>query len=321
VVFNLMMEWLAIAIDAPMLVIGVLFYLLLWIKHHKRFSTESFIYRIGNMGTGFYKRFMSLFHSKKGVFLAISGMLVLHLLTDVGNFMVPYSLGIYDSLYFDQLGPGHEPVFSLTGIMRAGPDSLFGEDIAQVVNSVDAMGVIFVYLFNFIAMLLLLITPAALWYIIFTRTKFSIPRLLPVLYFSSFACFLLSPVFVMKRVEIGALVGVDIITKDLLQATRLSINAVLVISLLIGVVVFLLSLNSWLRRRIVYGAVIFSLIFFAYYIYLFFIDVSSYYLQVVLENLGGSEFFIGAYFFIFLMLTILFYIGGFVIFIYELVEN
>ena len=101
------MEWLAIAIDAPLLVIALFIYLFFVIKHHKGFHAESMIFKLGNVGERFYEKFISLFHSKRGLFLGIAGMLVLHLLTDVGNFVIPYTFFSHDPLYFEQLGPAN----------------------------------------------------------------------------------------------------------------------------------------------------------------------------------------------------------------------
>ena len=50
VVFNLMVEWLGIAIDAPVLMIGIITYLFFIIKYHKSFNPKSFLYRFGNFG-------------------------------------------------------------------------------------------------------------------------------------------------------------------------------------------------------------------------------------------------------------------------------
>ncbi|MBN2457701.1 hypothetical protein JXB31_01060 [Candidatus Woesearchaeota archaeon] len=321
VVFNLMMEWLAIAIDAPLLVIGIFFYLLVWIKHHKRFSTEGLIYKLGNLGSGFYNRFINLFYDYRGIFLAVSGMLVLHLLTDVGNFIVPYMTGLHDSLYFEQLGPSHDPVFSVIGLLIPGSQSLLGHDLLAVGSAGSAISLVYVYSLNFIAIVLLLATPAALWYLMFSKKEYEIPAYVPALYLSSYACFLLAPVFSMRRIDSLHLVGVDIITQGLLDSVKISVTTVAAVSLILGFVTLLLCFSNLLKKGIIYFSVISSMIFFAYYIYLFFLDVNIYYIRVVAENMRNLEILLGLYFVIFFLITVLFYIGGFIAFIYELVES
>jgi len=113
VVFNLVMEWLALAIDAPIIMLAILFYLFIIIRHYRKYRMESLIYRIGEFGEKFYEKFISLFHYKKTILLGISGMLVLHLLTDAGSFIVPYIFVFHDTLYFSQLGSGHDALIPL----------------------------------------------------------------------------------------------------------------------------------------------------------------------------------------------------------------
>ena len=94
------MEWLAVAIDAPLAVIGIFSYLFFIIKHHEKFHVDSFLFKMGNFGEEFYERFIDMFHSRSGIILGISGMLVLHLFTDALSFIVPYIFVFRDILYF-----------------------------------------------------------------------------------------------------------------------------------------------------------------------------------------------------------------------------
>tara|TARA_Y100000294_G_scaffold175696_1_gene196377 strand:+ start:1381 stop:2145 length:765 start_codon:yes stop_codon:yes gene_type:complete len=68
VVFNLIMEWLAIAIDAPLIMLTILFYLFIIIRHYQKYDAETLIYKIGECGEKFYEKFISLFHYKKNNF-------------------------------------------------------------------------------------------------------------------------------------------------------------------------------------------------------------------------------------------------------------
>ena len=82
------MEWLAIAVDAPLLMVAIFVYILV-VLIGKRFSTEGLLYRIAAVGEQFYNNFVHLFQRKETILLGISGMLVLHLVTDIANFIVP----------------------------------------------------------------------------------------------------------------------------------------------------------------------------------------------------------------------------------------
>ncbi len=319
-VFNLMMEWLGLAIDAPLLVTGIFFYLLVWVKHHKRFSPENIIYRIGSIGESFYERFISLFQSQEGILFGISGMLVLHMLTDIGNFIVPYITGIHDPMYFSYLGAGHTPVFSLTDLVSPEKTSLYFMDISHSAGMVDKLGISYVYLFNIIAVLLVFAGPAFIWYIIFSKKFVDIPSVVLGVFFSSVACILLSPVFTIGRLSSNSIVGVDITTHGLSPA-GLPLVSVIIISLLVGIIVFALSLGSWARTRLILGSVGIMLLSFGLYIFFFFIDTSSYYINAITQSFGNDSYIIGLYFLLFLTLTIVFYVGGFFIYIYEIFKS
>jgi len=151
-VFNLMLEWLALAIDAPLLMIAIFFYFFAWLKHHRKFASQSLLYRIGNFGESFYEKFIAMFHDNRGIMLGLSGMLVLHLATDIGNYLVPYITGIHDPFYFAHLGSGHTTLFSFTNMQ----DSLAGMDLARV-SGFGKIAVFFTYMMNAMGVLLIFI--------------------------------------------------------------------------------------------------------------------------------------------------------------------
>ena len=200
VVFNLIMEWLALAIDAPIIMIALLFYLFIIIRHYRKYKAESLIYRIGEFGEKFYEKLISLFHYKKTIFLGISGMVVLHLLTDAISFIIPYIFIFRDTLYFTQLGAGHESLIPL-----------FLEQIKNL-GFLEQFSLFFVYLLNLIGILFFLIMPSIFWYITFTRKKFHLSKFKIGLIFSSILVFILAPVFNISRLIQPSILGVDIKT-------------------------------------------------------------------------------------------------------------
>jgi len=108
-------NWLEIlSFDAPLVLLAIFFYLFYIIRKHKKYNVESFLYKIGNFGDEFYERFISLFHGKKTIFMGISGILVLHLLTDFGNFIIPAVTGFFHPMYFEQLDMSlHQNIYNL----------------------------------------------------------------------------------------------------------------------------------------------------------------------------------------------------------------
>ncbi len=61
-VFNLAVEWLAIALDTQLVVIAILVYFFIIVKYHEKFHASHFIYKIGHTGEEFYKNFIRMFH-------------------------------------------------------------------------------------------------------------------------------------------------------------------------------------------------------------------------------------------------------------------
>ena len=58
IVFNLVMEWLAIAVDAPIIMLAILFYLFIIIRHYHKYNVETLIYKIVEFGEKFYEKFV-----------------------------------------------------------------------------------------------------------------------------------------------------------------------------------------------------------------------------------------------------------------------
>lgn len=300
-VFNLMMEWLAIAVDASLLVFTFIFYLLTTFrKHFKKLDPKNLIYKIGNAGEEFYESFIALFHSKSKIFLGISGILVLHLLTDIGNFIVPYLLGFHDIIYFAHLGSGHQSLFKL-----------FLLDIKD--HSPYIIPVSLIYLFNFLAMLFFLFSPGYIWYKLYKRSGFTISNLALTLFFVSVVIFLLFPLFKISTLSDKAIVGVDIRTQHIHNEALLPY--VYYIVLLTGCLTLFCSI---LNKRIVIGTALISIdSFFAFYIFKYFRSILIYYTKTILYLIKASEYFFLLYFTTFLMINIGLYIGGFIIFIIE----
>jgi hypothetical protein len=306
IVFNLVMEWLAIAVDASILVVAVLFYLFTAFRRHsKRFKPDTLIYKLGDVGEGFYESFIGLFHSKSRIFLGISGMLVLHLLTDVGVFIVPYVINIHDILYFGYFGEGH------TALLH-----LFLKDLVLVENT-EVFNLVWIYIFNLLAMLFLLILPAYIWYKLYKRKGFKVSHLELSLFFCSLVVFILAPAFRIEQITSPRLVGVDILTHSVLSYTVYALPVVVILSFLIGITGFLLSFNSWVKEKLILLGIVIIDMFFGFYVYSFFITYLNYYSGIVKLLVSQSRFFIGFYMIMFLIITSLFYVSGFVIFLFE----
>ena len=315
-IFNLAIEWLAIAIEAPFVVAGLFFYLLFWVKHHNKFSAEGFIYRVGNIGIEFYERFMKRLKTKNGILLALAGMLVLHLITTMVTFMVPYTIGVYDSFYFEQLGPNHQPIFSAGDIFREEHASLYGGDIINTENITEKFAVTYNYLANHIAIILILFTPALVWYSIFMGRKYYHNKLFPSIFIASLVCFIMNPVFSFSRIGGEGIIGVDIQTQSLLETAAFNPLLVTLISIFAGITIYIMSRCKFFKTKMMYTSLLIILFYFFIYIFLFFIDISSYYIHTI-KTLFPENITIGIIFLIFFLATIIFYLGSIIAFLYE----
>jgi len=304
IVFNLVMEWLAIAVDASLLVVAFFFYMFtLFRSHFRKLSPRSFLYKVGDAGEEFYANFIGLFHSRERIFLGISGLLVLHLLTDVANFIIPYIFGFHDILYFGHLGIGHDPLYLL-----------FLKDTITTIF-LQKVYISWLYLFNIFAMLFLLILPAYIWYKLYKRSGFFVSNKKLCIFFVAVMVFILAPVFKIKEMAVQGLVGVDIITSQL--SPNINLPLVVLPTLLFGILIYFLSFNHSIKEKLIGVGIVLIDIFFAIYIFYFFKSSASYYIETIKLLFNIKKYFIATYFILFFIMGALFYIVGFIIFLSE----
>lgn len=305
-VFNLVMEWLGMATDAPLVMIAVVFYLFYVIRRYRHYRVEHFIYKVGSFGDTFYERFMTMFHYKKTIWLGISGLLVMHLLTEVSNFLIPYVINLRDSLYFSQLGEGHSSLLSLFMQQSIG------------LAPYESVSLFLIYLLNVFCLLMLLVMPAFFWYILFCGKKAHVNKYLIGVFYSSAFAFIISPVFALSPLNSGSLRGVDIQTNAAANLFPSFLYALLLCVLVFSASMLLAALNSRLLVMIILAS---SIYFFGYYIILFFISLWGYYTALISLLFGSSSYLLLGYFSLFLAVTALFYAAGFIMFVFGLFRN
>ncbi len=301
VVFTFVFEWLAMTIDAPVLVIILFFYLFVIVKRGKNMNTESFLKKVSDSSEEFYGKFISLFHAKKTITLAITGLLVLHLLVEIGNFVIPYTTGLMYSWYFSQLGAGHEPLSSLV---------INDFNLAQTISA--QFGVMLIYLMNVLAILALFFGPAYAWTQIYLKKRIKLPNLLWV-FFGSLAVFIMMPVFSISELRSPALIGVDITTQQIPFIENMAL--VLVTSALVmGIFYILGRKNLRSTTKVAFFTVFF---YFGIYLYKFFFSLAKNYISTITLLGKNGQYFIALQLLLFFTIIILFYSGGYIMFLYE----
>lgn len=313
--FNLLSEWLAIAIDAPLAMAGIAIYLFAAFRFHRlthrNVETDDLLTRIGGFGNDFVKSFAGLFTEKRTVFLGLSGLLVLHLLTDIGTFVIPYITGLQDPLYFGHLGPGHEPLTTLIAAAWGGP---------------ERVAVLLLYILNAVGIVALLGLPAYIWYKTFRirnaekeghRHHPQLPGWSIAVLLSGIGGFLAAPAFRMTSITGSTIIGVDLQTMPIAAA-----EPAVVAALILGGAIIVLALSFLRRIREYLMAALFvtSLIFLGVYSYHFFMATCIYYIRegwTMLIAGTATSLFIAAWLFLFFTINILFYAFGFFGFLYE----
>lgn len=308
--FNLFMEWLALAVDTPLVMAAVFIYFFIVVISRK-FSSEGFLYEIGSLGENFYDKFIHLFQRRETIMLGISGMLVLHLVTDIANFLLPLTFGFQDTLYFKQLGGLHQPLYAL-----------FSQQVLAATNLGETISIAWIYMFNLLGMLMLLLLPAMLWYYLFRDKPLHVPRFALFIFYISLICFVFAPVFSLTTInQPEVLVGVDIQTH--LFKPLFNFNPILIIGISFAGALMVLLLSLFHRLKMLFIGVASAVIsaFFGWYIALFFIDQINYYAHVIPELFAMGSGFIGAQLFFFLVILVLFYTSGYFITLWEIFKE
>ncbi|MFP4523796.1 MAG: hypothetical protein ACLFO2_00575 [Candidatus Woesearchaeota archaeon] len=302
-VFNMMMEWLAIAVDATFLLAALLVYSI--ILTTRKFSIHGFLERVGNAGNGFFRSFIDHFRYKHLFLLGILGLLVLHLLTDIGNFLIPYLTGVRDALYFGHLGPGHASAWS---VLRT--------DWGLLASPATRGALVLVFLGNVAGFLGLFLSPAVLWWRFYRRRSPRLPRWALTSLLVSLPAVIFSPLFGISRLGARNLLGVDVQTSSMLSG---GLPVTVTAGLMLGVaVLFLKPLRKGAKRRLDQLWVAVTTVFFGAYLWTYSKDVLLYYSDVVAGAWMLGQYLLATVFTVFALILAAFYLGGFVILVLEL---
>jgi hypothetical protein len=305
-VFNLIMEWLAIAIDSLLALAAVLFYSVVLVRH--RISLHKAIDAVSNFGNGFYRSFITHFRERESFLLGVVGLLVLHVLTDLGNFIVPHLLGVHESLYFAFLGPGHDPVWTL-----------FGRDLAMASGALGVVALLVVLLANIVGFVLLFLSPAFIWFALSRKEHPALPRAWIVLFWACVPAMVITPLFSIFRLGVPNMLGVDVQTRSLLATHSPVLAAGLsVLALCVGVILTARGKEARALQRL-WTAL--AVLFIGKYVFLYFTDISAYYQEVVRGFFSVGNYFLAGVFFLFEALIVLFYAGGFFLLLVELARR
>jgi hypothetical protein len=310
-VFNLLFEWMTITNDTPLLIaLIVVVGVILFVKHaHLRF--DEILERISDTGEQFYKRVLHLFMDSHTILLGISGFLVLHLLTDVGNFIAPAVFSWYKTLYVMNAAGDHTPLITMISASLTG-------------NLMQDVLIVLVYIFSTLGLVFLLTLPAVIWYKIF-KIRESHAHLpdwnggVVGFILACIAIYLILPVFKFNTITGGELVGVNVTSFALASARMGNIS----MALGVGLGIFLLCaiigrLHDYGRKVLMLGPFLAAAIFFGIYVYHYFASAFVYYASLLVRLLQAGMFSVIIPVLIIFAFTILFFVTGFFSFLYEI---
>ena len=300
VLFDRIIEWFAISIDSPLVMLVIIIYLFYIVRYHKRFSVEKLLHKIGKFGEEFYQRFIMHFNSRKTIFTAIAGLLVLHLLIDLGIFVLPFLTGFFRPIYFSMLDPAsHQNIYSL-----------IITDLNLSPDIYTSASIIITYMLNTLAMILLLFLPIYIWYNHIKGRKMAIPRFGIAIFLSSITALFISPVFHIIQLNFSGLIGVDIQTSGVSQPITAAI-----VSISIFAIILILTRFEILKRIAAFVSFLAINIITAIYTYFYFSSNFQYFISTIRLFLMKSQYFTAGYLLIFSSIMLLFYITGILSFI------
>ena len=225
-VFDLFLEWLGIAVDSIVVVAILLGYLVFFVRRHKLYDTDTLIYKLGSTAENVEEKFLTFFHDKKRIYLGLTGLMVLHLLTDIGVFIFPYLFNQTESFYL------------------LGQQSLYTQ-LALDMTLANPYIVSIAYLLNVVALVSLMILPAFLWYEVYKNKIKRIPKWFTGVLFGSILTFLLSSIWIFVPIQQAGLVGTNILIKSVVTPI---LSWVVVASIILGIVIFFVSFMPALKR-------------------------------------------------------------------------
>ncbi|MCK5283151.1 MAG: hypothetical protein KAK00_07100, partial [Nanoarchaeota archaeon] len=220
-IFDKIMEWLAISIDSHIVVILILVSAYFFLKHRHRIFKKNVLEEKAAQTFAhidhFYDHFIDLFHYRKTLALGIIGMLILNMIVGIGIFFLPYLIARFDPLYSSFGQEGHSPLF-------LGENSLLSKSLESIpFDFLLASATLFTYIMNALAVMFILASLFWFWFWcvknrhkpLFAFNEFAkldVMNFIP-LALMSVTIFILNPIFRFRPFYTQGKLGVDILSQ------------------------------------------------------------------------------------------------------------
>ncbi|MCA9495940.1 MAG: hypothetical protein KC589_03280 [Nanoarchaeota archaeon] len=307
IIVNLFMEWFALAVDSVILVLGLFYYLFKYIHDHQYNQTSLYLQKITNSGNNFFQSLITTFSNKKTFFIGISFLLTLHLLVDAGVYLIPYTIGTENALYFENLNSEsreHKPLLNFINFENSqiNVDSENLKNLDSITSSIIMLiGVILLYFTNLFLIFALLTLPFYIYYMNIQNKEIQFTKNLTAILLSSIILYLTifignnfsqnygnleNPINIDNSQD-KLVLGIDIYTKPVTLKLIENKNIIQTsIEIILSIFIFIISLYFF-RKEFEKHKTIFKKIIYIIVLIFFLGYISSYYIsstKIQIEN-------------------------------------
>ena len=310
-VLNMIVQWFGVAADSIILLAVFVALTAYNLRKKHRLSIVEEIEEPEEEIERFDRRFIHSFQSIRKFFLPFVAILTLAPAMDIIFYLLPSIFPLLSNQYLEILTTGHTPIIYML------KNELFAGSLYKGISLAAA------YLGNIIALSLFLGIPFWFWCRLFYNKSSVMQRKWVTLFFISMPFLIVFPAFRIAPIAKGILIGVDIQTSSLFSINPISIWIISAIALALAVLAF--ALHKKFPKIVSVACIAISLIFCSgTYFYYYFIGTWGSIVDsarwLILESGLAAAFKIIplVYFSSFLLLTVIFYAGSFVLLVWEL---
>ena len=278
IAFKPFVEWVTIAVDAPIFMGAICIFIFSALNHHKKLTIKKIIEEPIEKEESFYKKFFEEFEFKRKIVFGVSGLLALNALVDAFVFLLP------NDFYMESISvSGHIPVTAY--IIKELP----------LVSNISKVTLPYAYILNMIFIFSILALPMLILYKLITDKKLIFKKWLVALFFSSFMAYLLMPAYKIGQLTAEKVIGADIQTKSILYSDFLikrlvpsqAMALTLVVSLSLLTILFVHAFYKRWSRLFSMAMVSLAVIFFAMHVY-YYISSTWFYALDIVVNLAAK---------------------------------
>ncbi|MBD3203364.1 hypothetical protein GF327_03660 [Candidatus Woesearchaeota archaeon] len=302
--FSLVLEWFSLVLDLPFTLAGI-FLIIYTFKNKHKIKENQIVEKLTFFSEFFEENLLVFFHKKEKIMFTFSGLLVLHLFTDIFNFLLPFLTGTRYNLY--------------SAILQK--NFWVGDFIIKDLSLTNILSIFWIYFLILFFFICLLLFPIYLWYISLNKEKLKISRWAVSLFFSSLVVILIKSniYFDSLGTKLG-LTGVYFYFSNK-ASFLLGHNYLSILTLTIFVMIFTMIRYHTLKKIIEIIVIIAILIVFSEYTLKFFKSILFFYFESINTLINNNMFFILVFIIIFFLCSVIFYLGSYFVFISQTIST